>query len=109
MTTEPAVGAMTGLRVIDLTRVLGGPYCTQILADHGADVIKVEPPARDEVRDWGPPFHADDAAYFVGINRNTRSIGLDLASEVRRAPLLKLLESADVLIADCQPGTLAKS
>src|SRR5947207_3042748 len=78
MTTEPAIGAMTGLRVIDLTRVLGGPYCTQILADHGADVIKVEPPAGDEVRDWGPPFHEDDAAYFVGINRNTRSIGVPL-------------------------------
>src|SRR6202165_5509314 len=81
MTPEPTPGAMTGLRVIDLTRVLGGPYCTQILADHGADVIKVEPPAGDEVRDWGPPFHGDDAAYFVGINRNKRSIGLDLASE----------------------------
>jgi len=71
---------MTGLRVIDLTRVLGGPYCTQILADHGANVIKVEPPAGDEVRDWGPPFHGEDAAYYVGINRNKRSIGLDLAS-----------------------------
>src|SRR3982075_1685078 len=81
MTTETAPGAMAGLRVIDLTRVLGGPYCTQILADHGADVIKVEPPAGDEVRDWGPPFHGEDAAYFVGINRNKRSIGLDLASE----------------------------
>jgi formyl-CoA transferase len=81
MSSSAAPGAMTGLRVIDLTRVLGGPYCTQILADHGADVIKVEPPAGDEVRDWGPPFHGDDAAYFVGINRNKRSIGLDLASE----------------------------
>ncbi len=84
-------GAMTGLRVIDLTRVLGGPYCTQILADHGADVIKVEPPAGDEVRDWGPPFHDEDAAYFVGINRNKRSIGLDLASEGGRAVLMKML------------------
>src|SRR5712672_349569 len=98
MTTESAPGAMAGLRVIDLTRVLGGPFCTQILADHGADVIKVEPPAGDEVRDWGPPFHEEDAAYFVGINRNKRSIGLDLASEGGRAVLMKLLASADVLI-----------
>ena len=79
--TEINSGAMAGLRVIDLTRVLGGPFCTQILADHGANVIKVEPPAGDEVRDWGPPFHGEDAAYFVGINRNKRSVGLDLASE----------------------------
>ena len=99
---------MTGLRVIDLTRVLGGPYCTQILADHGADVIKVEPPAGDEVRDWGPPFHEEDAAYFVGINRNKRSIGLDLASEGGRAVLMKMLETADVLIENFKPGTLDK-
>ena len=86
MSSAAAPGAMTGLRVIDLTRVLGGPYCTQILADHGADVIKVEPPAGDEVRDWGPPFHEDDAAYFVGINRNKRSIGLDLAVSLPGVP-----------------------
>ena len=92
MSSEAATGAMSGLRVIDLTRVLGGPYCTQILADHGADVIKVEPPAGDEVREWGPPFHEEDAAYFVGINRNKRSIGLDLASEGGRIVLLKMLE-----------------
>src|SRR5712664_3304017 len=108
MSSPAAPGAMTGLRVIDLTRVLGGPYCTQILADHGADVIKVEPPAGDEVRDWGPPFHDDDAAYFVGINRNKRSIGLDLASEGGRAVLMQLLESADVLIENFKPGTLDK-
>ena len=108
MSSEAAPGAMTGLRVIDLTRVLGGPYCTQILADHGADVIKVEPPAGDEVRDWGPPFHEEDAAYFVGINRNKRSIGLDLASEGGRVVLMKMLESADVLIENFKPGTLDK-
>ena len=108
MTPETAPGAMAGLRVIDLTRVLGGPYCTQILADHGADVIKVEPPAGDEVRDWGPPFHEDDAAYYVGINRNKRSIGLDLACEGGRAVLMKLLEGTDVLIENFKPGTLDK-
>jgi formyl-CoA transferase len=101
-------GAIAGLRVIDLTRVLGGPYCTQILADHGANVIKVEPPAGDEVRDWGPPFHDDDAAYFLGINRNKRSIGLDLASPGGREVLLKMLDGADVLIENFKPGTLDK-
>src|ERR1700750_743849 len=108
MPPETAPAAMTGLRVIDLTRVLGGPYCTQILADHGADVIKVEPPPGGETRDWGPPFHEDDAAYFIGINRNKRSVGLDLASEGGRAVLMKLLESADVLIENFKPGTLDK-
>src|ERR1700753_1600121 len=108
MTIENAPGAMTGLRVIDLTRVLGGPYVTQMLADHGADVIKVEPPAGDEVRDWGPPVHDEDAAYFVGINRNKRSIGLDLASADRRAVAMKMLEGADVLIENFKPGTLDK-
>jgi crotonobetainyl-CoA:carnitine CoA-transferase CaiB-like acyl-CoA transferase len=109
MDSPAAAGAMAELRVIDLTRVLGGPYCTQILADHGADVIKVEPPAGDEVRDWGPPFHEEDAAYFVGINRNKRSIGLDLASEGGRAVLMKMLESADVLIENFKPGCARNS
>jgi formyl-CoA transferase len=106
MTTDSSSGAIAGLRVVDLTRVLGGPYCTQILADHGADVIKVEPPAGDETRDWGPPFHDDDAAYYIGTNRNKRSIGLDLASEGGRTVLMRMLESADVLIENFKPGTL---
>lgn len=104
----PSPGAMAGLRVIDLSRVLGGPYCTQILADHGADVVKVEPPAGDETRDWGPPFHEEDAAYFIGTNRNKRSIALDLASEGGRAVLMTMLETADVLIENFKPGTLDK-
>ncbi len=108
MTLPISPAAMAGLHVIDLTRVLGGPYCTQILADHGADVIKVEPPAGDETRDWGPPFHEEDAAYFIGINRNKRAIGLDLASDGGRAVLMKLLEGADVLIENFKPGTLDK-
>jgi formyl-CoA transferase len=112
MTTEtpslPGHETIAGLRVVDLSRVLGGPYCTQILADHGADVVKVEPPAGDETRDWGPPFHEDDAAYFIGTNRNKRAIGLDLASEGGRAVLMTMLETADVLIENFKPGTLDK-
>ena len=71
------MGTLDGIKIIDLTRVLGGPYCTQVLADHGAEVIKIEPPQGDEVRDWGPPFHGEDAAYFIGVNRNKRAMALD--------------------------------
>jgi crotonobetainyl-CoA:carnitine CoA-transferase CaiB-like acyl-CoA transferase len=108
--SEPAspFGALAGLRVIDLTRVLGGPYCTQILADHGATVIKVEPPQGDETRDWGPPFHDEDASYYVGVNRNKRSIGLDLTTDAGRAVLLRLLEDADVLIENYKTGTMER-
>ena len=99
-------GALSGIKVIDLSRVLGGPFATQLLADHGADVIKLEPPQGDEVRDWGPPFHEEDAAYYVGINRNKRSVGLDLGKEEGREVLLKLLEDADVLIENFKPGSM---
>jgi crotonobetainyl-CoA:carnitine CoA-transferase CaiB-like acyl-CoA transferase len=101
-------GALAGLKVIDLTRVLVGPYCTQILGDHGADVIKVESPQGDEVRDWGPPFHEGDASYFLGVNRNKRSIALDLAREEGREVLLTLLADADVLIENYKPGAMEK-
>ena len=84
-------GALAGIKVIDLTRVLGGPYCTMILSDHGADVIKIEPPQGDEVRDWGPPFHDGDASYFIGVNRNKRAIALDLGKPEGKAVLLRLL------------------
>jgi len=99
---------LDGIRVLDLSWGVAGPITGMLLSDNGADVVKVEPPAGDEVRDWGPPFHGDDAAYFVGINRNKRSIGLDLASEGGRTVLLKMLESADVLIENFKPGTLDK-
>jgi formyl-CoA transferase len=101
-------GALAGLKVIDLTRVLGGPYCTMILSDHGADVIKVEPPQGDEVRDWGPPFHDGEASYFIGVNRNKRSIALDLGKPEGRAVLLRLLEGADVLVENFKPGSMEK-
>ena len=99
MAGERAAGALAGITVIDLTRVLGGPYATQILGDNGAEIVKVEPPQGDEVRDWGPPFDAgSDASYFIGINRNKRSLGLDLSRPEGQGVLLRLLEHADILI-----------
>lgn len=102
-------GALAGLRVVDLTRVLGGPYCTMVLSDHGAEVIKLEPPQGDEVRDWGPPFDGNgDASYFVGVNRNKRSVGLDISKPEGREVLLRLLETADVLVENFKPGTMER-
>jgi formyl-CoA transferase len=103
-----SAGALAGLKVIDLTRVLGGPYCTMILSDHGAEVIKIEPPQGDEVRDWGPPFQGSDASYFLGVNRNKQAIALDLGRAEGRAVLLRLLEGADILIENYKPGAMEK-
>ncbi len=108
MTDASPAGALAGLKVIDLSRVLGGPYATQILGDHGAEVIKVEPPQGDEVRRWGPPFEKDAASYFIGVNRNKRGISLDLTHDAGRRVLLRLLEDADVLIENLKVGTLEK-
>ena len=106
---EAIPGALDGLKVVDLSRVLGGPYCGQMLADHGAEVIKVEPPQGDETRAWGPPFdHEGISAYFAGINRNKRTIALDLSKPEGRDVLLKLLEQADVLIDNFKPGSMEK-
>ena len=107
-------GALAGLKVVDLTRVLGGPYATMILADHGAEVIKIEPPQGDEVREWGPPFQPapdggrGDASYFIGVNRNKQSLALDLGQPAGREVLLRLLEDADVLIENYKPGAMEK-
>ncbi|HEY6983085.1 CoA transferase [Reyranella sp.] len=102
-------GALDGLKVIDLSRVLGGPYCSQMLADHGAEVIKVEPPQGDETRGWGPPFDKEGiSAYFAGINRNKRTMALDLSKPEGRGVLLRLLEDADVLIDNFKTGTMEK-
>src|SRR6202046_4217173 len=108
--TLPSAGALAGTRVIDLTRVLGGPYCTQMLGDHGAEVIKLEPPSGDETRGWGPPFRAEDgaASYFVGVNRNKQNIALDLTKPRGREVLLRLLEDADVLVENFKAGTLER-
>ncbi len=102
-------GALSGLKVVDLSRVLGGPFCTQILGDHGADVIKIEPPQGDETRTWGPPYNEDGlSAYFSGTNRNKRSIALDIRQDKGKEVLLKLLADADVLIENFKTGSLEK-
>ncbi|MBL8350330.1 MAG: CoA transferase [Burkholderiaceae bacterium] len=102
-------GALAGIRVVDLSRILGGPYCGQVLGDHGADVLKVEPPQGDDTRTWGPPFNADGvASYYLGLNRNKRLMRLDLTTEADRARLLDLLADADVLVENFKTGTLEK-
>jgi crotonobetainyl-CoA:carnitine CoA-transferase CaiB-like acyl-CoA transferase len=99
---------LAGIRVLDLTRVLAGPFCTMLLADLGADVIKVERPHRgDDTRGWGPPFDEHgESAYYLSVNRNKRSIAADFASERDRATILSLVRKADVVVENFLSGTL---
>ncbi|MCA1587454.1 MAG: CoA transferase [Chloroflexi bacterium] len=103
---------LDGIRVIDLSRVLAGPFATMLLADLGADVIKVEPPEGDETREWGPPWWGDPAerrsAYFASVNRNKRGIVLDLRIDDGRASLDRLLAAADLLVHNYRPSTAAR-
>jgi len=103
-----ATGALRGIKVVDLSRVLAGPLCTQILADHGATVIKIEPPPGDETRTYGPPFVDGSGAYFYGLNRNKTTIALDLKREEAREVVTRLLQTADVVIENFLPGTMEK-
>jgi crotonobetainyl-CoA:carnitine CoA-transferase CaiB-like acyl-CoA transferase len=100
--------ALHDITVLDFTRILAGPYCTQLLADHGANVIKIEQPGSgDGTRQWGPPWLGDQAAYFLSVNRNKRSVTLNLKSEEGQAIARRLAARADVLIENFMPGTLA--
>lgn len=99
---------LDGIRVIDLTRILSGPYCTMTLADMGAEVIKVEPPAGDDTRQWGPPFIDTESAYFLSVNRNKKSIVVNLKEEKGKELVLKLIENADVVVENFRPGTLKR-
>src|SRR6185437_14013976 len=102
-------GPLAGIRVLDLTRILAGPLCTMMLGDMGAEVIKVEPPDKgDDTRGWGPPFVAGEAAYFLGVNRNKRSLTLNMAVPAGQKILAGLVEKADVLIDNFRIGTLEK-
>jgi crotonobetainyl-CoA:carnitine CoA-transferase CaiB-like acyl-CoA transferase len=100
---------LDGITVLDLTRVLSGPYCTMLLADMGARVIKIEQPRKgDDTRAWGPPFLEGESAYFLSINRNKESVTLDFKHAEGRALLDRLLERADVVVENFRPGTLGK-
>ena len=104
-----AGGALADLRVIDLSRVLAGPLCTQTLGDLGAEVIKVERPGEgDDTRNWGPPYAGPLSAYFVGVNRNKRSVTLDLSRDEGRAVLDRLIRSGDVVVDNFRLGTLER-
>lgn len=105
---EAFPGPLSGTKVLDLSRVLAGPYCCMVLADLGADVLKVERPGLgDDTRRWGPPFHGDDATYFFGVNRDRRSIALDLTTEAGRAVVARLVSTADVVVENFLPKHLS--
>jgi formyl-CoA transferase len=100
---------LAGIRVVDLTRVMTGPYCTMMLGDLGADVVKIERPGRgDDTRAWGPPFVDGESVYFLSVNRNKRSVALDLKQEAGRRALWRLFERADVVVENFSPGTMTR-
>ena len=104
-----APAPLLGVRVVDLSRILAGPLCTMLLADLGADVVKIERPAEgDDTRHWGPPFAGEDAAYFLSLNRNKRSVTADLGTPDGVSFVRRLLERADVVIENFRPGLMAR-
>ena len=105
----PEPGPLAGLTIVDLTRVLSGPYCTMLLADMGARVIKIEQPDRgDDTRAWGPPFVGSESAYFLSINRNKESVTLDFKDPEGRRILDQLIASADVVVENFRPGAMTR-
>lgn len=111
MTTPltPALPPLAGVRILDLSRVLAGPWCTMTLGDLGAEVIKIEQPGRgDDTRRWGPPYVEDEAAYFLSANRNKKSVEVDLATPEGQAVIRELALEADILVENFKPGGLDK-
>jgi crotonobetainyl-CoA:carnitine CoA-transferase CaiB-like acyl-CoA transferase len=104
----PAPGPLAGVRVLDLSRVLAGPFCTMMLADLGADVVKVESPVGDDTRRWGPPWVAGESAYFTCVNRNKRDVVLDFKTAAARDALRRLVADADVVIENFKVGTMER-
>ena len=109
MTDQKQSKPLSGVRVVDLTRILAGPFCTMNLGDMGAEIVKVErPKSGDDTRGWGPPFVGTEAAYYLGVNRNKLSVTLDLKHERGQKILRDLLTKSDVLIENFKTGTLEK-
>ena len=102
-------GPLAGIRVIDLTRVLSGPFCSMMLGDMGAEVIKIErPSAGDDTRAFAPPYQGEESAYFLSVNRNKKSLALDMKQDAAKEVLWKLVENADVIIENFRPGAAAR-
>ena len=108
MSQQTKPGALTGIKVLDLSRILGGPLCGQILGDHGADVLKVEPPQGDDTRAWGPPFKDGVASYSFGLNRNKRIQFRDLGTPEGQQRMRELMAQADVVLENFKVGTMEK-
>ena len=114
--TGTQTGPLTGIRILDLSRILAGPVCTQLLGDYGADVIKIEKPgAGDDTRKWGPPFVQDadgndteESTFYLCANRNKRSVAVDISLAGGQALIRKLLAKCDVLIENFRVGALTK-
>jgi crotonobetainyl-CoA:carnitine CoA-transferase CaiB-like acyl-CoA transferase len=106
--TDPRPGPLAGLLVADFSRILAGPYCTMLLADLGADVVKVESPAGDDTRRWVPPTRDGVATYYLAINRNKRSVVLDLRDAGDRAAAAELARRADIMVENYKPGGLRR-
>src|ERR1700681_972391 len=104
--SQSSSGPLAGLRVLDLSRILSGPFATMIFADLGADVIKLEnTTSGDDTREWAPPYQGDQSAYFLSVNRNKRGVAVDLKTERGREIALRLAERADVVMENFRPGT----
>ena len=103
------VQPLTGVKILDLSHTAAGPFCSMMLADFGAEVIKLEIPNRgDALRNWGPPFLGGEGVYFLGLNRNKKSVTLNLKTEKGRNIFIELLKKSDVLLENFRPGVLEK-
>lgn len=99
------VGPLHGIRVLDASRILTGPFCSMILGDLGAEIIKIERPVSgDDTRQWGPPFIANESAYFLSVNRNKKSVTIDLETQKGKEIFYALAEKSDVLLENFRPG-----